>query len=72
MAQKSGTSRDLSPLEDVTFGRSYGDIGCRKGALVEDAYLVRLKCTDGGMQDSLVMEKDEVFLLPFVWVHKLL
>lgn len=57
---------------DVVFGRPYGGIGRGKGALVEDAYLVRLKGTDGGMQDSLVMEKDEVFLLPFVWVDKLL
>lgn len=64
-------STDLGPLEDVIFGWSYGDVGRREVALVEDAYLVRLKGTDDGMHDSSVMEKNEVLFLPFMGVHKL-
>jgi len=66
-----GISSNLGPLEDVILGWSCGDIGRGEVALVEGADLVRLKGTDDGMQESSVMEEDEVFLLPIVWVHKL-
>lgn len=38
---------------------------------MEGADLVRLEGTDDGMQESSVMEQDEVLLLPIVWVHEL-
>lgn len=60
---------DLCPLEDVIFGRPRG---CGEVALVKDAYLVRLEGTDDAMQETSVMKKDEVFVLPFVGVHELL
>jgi hypothetical protein len=74
MAWKGGalSSSNLGPLEDVIFGWPCGDIGRSEVALVEGADLVRLKGTDDGMQESSVMEENKVFLLPIVWVHKLL
>jgi hypothetical protein len=66
-----GTS-DLGPLEDFIFGWPSGDIGRSEVALVEDAHLVRLKGTDDAMQESSVMEEEEVMLLPIVGVYKLL
>ena len=71
MAWKGETSSDLGPLENVIFGWSYGEIGRSDVALVEHAYLVRPKGTDDAMQESSVMEDDEIFILPFVGVHKL-
>lgn len=66
-----GTRSDLGPLADVIFGRSCGDIGRGEVALVEGADLVRLERPDDGVQESSVMEQDEVLLLPVVWVHEL-
>lgn len=62
---------DLGPLEDVIFVRSCGDIGRSEVALVERADLVRLEGTDDGVQESSVVEQDEVVLLPVMRVHEL-
>ena len=64
-------SSDLGPFEDVIFVRSCGDIGRSEIALVEGADLVRLESADDGVQESSIVEEDEVVLLPIVRIHKL-
>jgi hypothetical protein len=38
---------------------------------MERAHLIRLKCTNDGVQHATVVEQDEVIFLPVVRVHEL-
>src|SRR5712671_827224 len=50
---------------------SRGFIQCGKIALVEHPHLVRLKRSDGAVQQATIVEQDKVLFFPVMWVDQI-